>query len=152
MPNMTGRSLQRRLKKRSKTCPRTKLATLTSSRVSLSKQVALRWKRYSCSYSTVDWRSHAHSLVPGSHSEPFKAGDTQQPGNYRGITLVSICRKMFTNILRAPGNDGGPARSAAAFRSKRSCADQQFVLAQLDRRLVRLERRCTRSFGPAQSL
>jgi hypothetical protein len=50
--NMTGRSLQRRLKKRSKTCPRTKLATLTSSRVSLSKQVALRWKRYSCSYST----------------------------------------------------------------------------------------------------
>jgi hypothetical protein len=30
----------------------------------------------------------------------FKAGDTQQPGNYRGITLVSICRKMFTNILR----------------------------------------------------
>jgi hypothetical protein len=34
--------------------------------VSLSKQVALRWKRYSCSYSTVDWRSHAHSLVPGS--------------------------------------------------------------------------------------
>jgi hypothetical protein len=40
-------ALQRRLKKRSKTCPRTKLATLTSSRVSLSKQVALRWKRYS---------------------------------------------------------------------------------------------------------
>jgi hypothetical protein len=31
MPNMTGRSLQRRLKKRSKTCPRTKLATLIKS-------------------------------------------------------------------------------------------------------------------------
>jgi hypothetical protein len=32
-------------------------------------------------------------------------------------------------------------------RSDRSsCADQQFVLPELDRRLVRLERRCTRSF------
>jgi hypothetical protein len=54
-----------------------------------------------------------------SHSEPFKAGDTQQPGNYRGITLVSICRKMFTNILRKRLETTVALHEAqAAFRSK----------------------------------
>jgi hypothetical protein len=73
----------------------------------------------------------------------FKAGDTQQPGNYRGITLVSICRKMFTNILRKRLETTVALHEAqAAFRSKRSCADQQFVLARWTGE-VRLERRCT---------
>ena len=62
----------------------------------------------------------------------FKAGDTQLPGNYRGITLVSICRKMFTNMLRKRLESHVPLHEAqAAFRSKRSCTDNLFVLARI---------------------
>jgi hypothetical protein len=92
---MTGRSLQEIEEAVKDLRP---LATLTSSRAIKAGGTAM--ETVLLQLFNWLWRSHAHSLVPGSHSEPFKAGDTQQPGNYRGITLVSICRKMFTNILR----------------------------------------------------
>jgi hypothetical protein len=63
----------------------------------------------------------------------FKAGDTQLPGNW-GITLVSICRKMFTNMLRKRIRSQVHLHEAqAAFRSKRSCTDNLFVLASSKR-------------------
>jgi len=62
----------------------------------------------------------------------FKAGDTQLPGNYRGITLVSICRKMFANMLRKRLESHVQLHEAqAAFRSKRSCTDNLFVLTRI---------------------
>jgi exonuclease III len=62
----------------------------------------------------------------------FKAGDTQLPGNYRGITLVSICRKMFTNMVRKRLESQVHLHEAqAAFRSKRSCTDNLFVLSRI---------------------
>jgi hypothetical protein len=143
MPNMTGRSLQRRLKKRSKTCP-----YKAGDSDELKRAYQSRWH---CdgngTLQLFNWLWTGEVMPTAwsqGHSEPFKAGDTQQPGNYRGITLVSICRKMFTNILRKRLKRRWWHEAQAAFRSKRSCADQQFVL--VDRRLVRLERRCTRSF------
>jgi exonuclease III len=62
----------------------------------------------------------------------FKAGDAQLPGNYRGITLVSICRKMFTNMLRKRLESQVQLHEAqAAFRTKRSCTDNLFVLTRI---------------------
>jgi hypothetical protein len=57
----------------------------------------------------------------------FKAGDTQLPGNYR-ITLVSICRKMFTNMLRKHGVPSAPARGSGGVQ-KQKILHRQLVRA-----------------------
>jgi hypothetical protein len=43
--------------------------------------------------------------------------ETLSPGNYRGITLVSICRKMFTNIRKRLETTVALHEAQAAFRS-----------------------------------
>jgi hypothetical protein len=80
------------------------------------------------------------------------SGDTQQPGNYRGITLVSICRKMFTNILRKRLETTVLHEAQAAFRSKRSCADQQFVLARIGQEAGKAGKTLYTFFGPAKPM
>jgi hypothetical protein len=44
--------------------------------------------------------------------------------------LVSICRKMFTNMLRKR-MESRTHEAQAAFRSKRSCTDNLFVLTRI---------------------
>jgi hypothetical protein len=57
----------------------------------------------------------------------FKAGDTQLPG-ITGVTLVSICRKMFTNMLRKRIRSQVHLHEAQAAFKARSCTDNLFVL------------------------
>jgi hypothetical protein len=73
------------------------------------------------------------------------SGDTQQPGNYRGITLVSICRKMFTNILRKRLKRRSCTKRRPRSDRSAHALTNNLSWPELDRRLVRLERRCTRS-------
>jgi hypothetical protein len=72
----------------------------------------------------------AHSVVAGVIVNLFKAGDTQLPG-LQGITLVSICRKMFTNMLRKRMESSAPARGSGGVQKQRSCTDNLFVLTRL---------------------
>jgi hypothetical protein len=81
----------------------------------------------------------------------FKAGDTHAR-ELQGITLVSICRKMFTNMLRKRMESQVHLHEAqAAFRSKRSCTDNLFVLTRILKRLARPTKLCVLS-GRAQSV
>jgi hypothetical protein len=74
----------------------------------------------------------------------FKAGDTAAR-ELQGITLVSICRKMFTNMLRKRMSPVHLHEAQAAFRSKRSCTDNLFVLTS-SKRLARPTKLSMRSF------
>jgi hypothetical protein len=47
----------------------------------------------------------------------FKAGDTAAR-ELQGITLVSICRKMFTNMLRKRMESRAPARGSGGVQQK----------------------------------
>jgi hypothetical protein len=47
----------------------------------------------------------------------FKAGDTAAR-ELQGITLVSICRKMFTNMLRKRMESRAPARGSGGVQKK----------------------------------
>jgi hypothetical protein len=59
----------------------------------------------------------AHSVVAGVIVNLFKAGDTAAAGNYKGITLVSICH-VYKHVAQAHGVPSAPARGQAAFRAK----------------------------------
>jgi hypothetical protein len=58
----------------------------------------------------------------------FKAGDTAAR-ELQGITLVSICRKMFTNMLQAHGVPS--CTSSGGVQKQRSCTDNLFVLTRI---------------------
>jgi hypothetical protein len=58
------------------------------------------------------------------------AGDTQLPG-ITGDHLVSICRKMFTKCCASAWSPAHLHEAQAAFRSKRSCTDNLFVLTRI---------------------
>jgi hypothetical protein len=76
----------------------------------------------------------------------FKAGDTQLPGNYR-ITLVSICRKMFTNMLRKRIRSQVHLHEAqAAFRSKDPAQTTCSCSRASSKRLARPTKLSMRSF------
>ena len=66
----------------------------------------------------------------------YKKGDAEDPGNYRGITLLNVVGKMFCKIL----NDRLVVRleseralheGQAGFREKRSCVDNIFSLTEI---------------------
>jgi hypothetical protein len=62
----------------------------------------------------------------------FKAGDASDPGNYRGITLIPIIRKLFSTMIRLRLQEKMELHeSQAAFRAKRSCIDHIFTLSQI---------------------
>jgi hypothetical protein len=50
----------------------------------------------------------------------FKAGDTQQPGITEDNTGLDLPQDVHEHPAEAPGNDGGPARSAGPF-DRSSC-------------------------------
>jgi hypothetical protein len=56
------------------------------------------------------------------------------PDNYRGISLLSVCGKVYTNILIArikPIIEPTLHEAQCGFRASRSCADQLFSLRRL---------------------
>ena len=63
----------------------------------------------------------------------FKSGDNREPGNYRGITLLSIFSKVFTTIINkrltewVEGN-GTIFEGQAGFRSGYATVDNIFTL------------------------
>ena len=66
----------------------------------------------------------------------FKKGDKEDPGNYRGITLLSVVGKVFCKIINNRLVDhldkGGLLHEGqAGFRVKRGCVDNVYTLNEL---------------------
>jgi hypothetical protein len=61
-------------------------------------------------------------------------GDRMEPDNYRGISLLSVCAKVYTQILLQrlrPILDPSLAESQCGFRKGRGCPDLHFSLRRL---------------------
>ena len=66
----------------------------------------------------------------------FKKGDREDPGNYRGITLLSVVGKLFCKILNnrlveCLDKEGLLHEGQAGFRVNRSCIDNIYTLNEL---------------------
>ena len=66
----------------------------------------------------------------------YKKGDAEDPGNYRGITLLNVVGKLFCKILNNRLVSRLEAERAlhegqAGFREKRSCVDITFTLNEI---------------------
>ena len=66
----------------------------------------------------------------------LKQGDPSDPGNYRGIALISCIAKLFTSILNTRLTEWAESRGLipecqAGFRRGRGCTDQIFSLASI---------------------
>ena len=87
---------------------------------------------------SVVWREE---LVPpqwrqGLIVNLFKKGDKEDPGNYRGITLLSFVGKVFCKIFNNRlvdhlDKDGLLHEGQAGFRVKRGCVDNVYTLNEL---------------------
>ncbi|MBA3570060.1 MAG: reverse transcriptase family protein, partial [Pyrinomonadaceae bacterium] len=82
-------------------------------------------------YTPADWSLGENIVLP-------KPGDPTLCTNYRGITLLSIVRKVFDRILtdRMTANVQ-LCEQQGGFRKNRSCADQAFVLRHAVDKYVR---------------
>ena len=66
----------------------------------------------------------------------FKKGDREVPGNYRGITLLSVVGKVFCKILnnrlvQCLDKGGALHEGQAGFRVNRSCMDNVYTLNEI---------------------
>ena len=66
----------------------------------------------------------------------FKKGDPEVPGNYRGITLLSVVGKIYCKILSNRlvvklESEGTLHEGQAGFRFGRSCLDNVFTLNEI---------------------
>ena len=66
----------------------------------------------------------------------FKKGDREDPGNYRGITLLNVVGKLFNKVLNYRllewlEEHNKLSESQAGFRSGRSCVDNIFILNEV---------------------
>ena len=87
---------------------------------------------------SVIWREE---IVPPQWREGlivnlFKKGDKEDPGNYRGITLLSVVGKVFCKIFNGrlvKHLDESQAlhEGQAGFRKKRSCIDNVYTLNEI---------------------
>lgn len=62
-------------------------------------------------------------------------GSKLQPDNYRGISLLSVCGKVYTNIIIArlkPVLEPSLHEAQCGFRPSRGCADQLFSIRRLN--------------------
>ena len=68
----------------------------------------------------------------------FKSGSPEDPSNYRGITLLSVFRKLFCTMLKNRlQNNVELHESQAAFRSHRGCVDHIYTFAEIVREVCR---------------
>ena len=66
----------------------------------------------------------------------YKKGDAEDPGNYRGITLLNVVGKLFCKVLNNHlvsrlESEKALHEGQAGFREKRSCADNIFTLNEI---------------------
>ena len=66
----------------------------------------------------------------------FKKGDREDPGNYRGITLLSVVGKVFCKVLnnrlvQCLDKEGALHEGQAGFRVGRSCMDNVYSLNEI---------------------
>ena len=66
----------------------------------------------------------------------FKKGDREDPGNYRGITLLDVigklyCRVINNRLLKYLELNGKLHEGQGGFRIGRSCIDNIFSLTEL---------------------
>ena len=63
----------------------------------------------------------------GTIISPYKAGAPEDPGNYRGFTLLSVLRTLIGTLLKLRlQNDVNLHESQAAFRNGRGCGDHMY--------------------------
>ena len=79
----------------------------------------------------VVWREE---LVPPKWREGlivnlFKMGDEEDPGNYRGVTLLSVVGKVF-RLVRHLESGGVLHEGQTGFRANRRCVDNMSELVQ----------------------
>ena len=64
----------------------------------------------------------------------FKKGNRGDPGNYRGVTLLSVVGKVFCKILnrfvQCLDKGGALYEGQAGFRVNRSCMDNVYTLCK----------------------
>jgi exonuclease III len=80
------------------------------------------------------WQSETipQSWKRGTIIPLHKSGDCSNPGNYRGITLIAILRKILSIIiLKRLEHHVHLHESQAAFRENRSCEDQVYMLTTI---------------------
>ena len=92
----------------------------------LGKLYALIWKEECV---PMKWRE-------GLIVSLFKKGDKEDPGNYRGITLLSVVGKVFCKILNDRlvqylDKSSKIHEGQAGFRAGRCCIDNIFTLNEL---------------------
>ena len=76
----------------------------------------------------VIWREET---IPKQWREHFiKKGDKKDPGNYRGITLLSVVGKVFCKILLVQCLDKGGALHGG-LTGFRSCMDNVYTLNEI---------------------
>ena len=85
------------------------------------------------------------AVVKQSELLPFhKKGDRGDPGNYRGIQLVSVLRKLVAllcSTMLQHELEPQLLEYQCGFRPQRSCADQLFTLRMLSELAVELQQR-----------
>ena len=76
----------------------------------------------------------------------FKAGDKDDPGNYRGITVVVILSKLYAMVLEARATawaeqSKSRAKGQAGFRKDFRTTDQLFIIRTLLQQAAHEKRR-----------
>eukprot|EP00798_Chlamydomonas_sp_ICE-L_P006783 gene6783-biopygen2694 len=75
-------------------------------------------------------------VMEGSHSDVYLQGEEDKllPDNYRGISLLSVCSKVYTNVLidrLKPTIEPTLHEAQCGFRASRGCADQLFTMRRI---------------------
>ena len=94
---------------------------------------------YEVLQSHYDKTSGAHILKRQLLHPVFKKGDKQLPGNYRGITLLSVVSKLFTKLLAEYIVDTGISEEQQGFRCNRSTIDAIFIMCRITEKAIEFD-------------